>query len=227
MWVVCQCREVWCGAWADVRIHISNVCSCISQLCACVRLCACVCVRASPTGIMRVTIKKSKSILFVIARPEVFKFPNADTYVIYGEAKIEDMSAQVCILADLLCICACLARAVCLVARAWLCEPVVFGVREGALMTRSEGVSAWCAVVRSLSCTPQMFIAQAPRVHTVATLPPISSVSLPLPFHARTLPTHHINTTGAEPGSRAVPHSGGVRRPLHGLFRQHHGCSNR
>ena len=45
-------------------------------------------------GIMRVTVKKSKNILFVISKPDVFKSPTADTYVIFGEAKIEDLSAQ-------------------------------------------------------------------------------------------------------------------------------------
>jgi len=33
-------------------------------------------------------------ILFVISRPEVFKSPASDTYIIFGEAKIEDLSAQ-------------------------------------------------------------------------------------------------------------------------------------
>lgn len=33
-------------------------------------------------------------ILFVINRPDVFKSPNSDTYVIFGEAKIEDLGAQ-------------------------------------------------------------------------------------------------------------------------------------
>ena len=45
-------------------------------------------------GIVRVTIKKSKSILFVISQPDVFKSPASDTYIIFGEAKIEDLSAQ-------------------------------------------------------------------------------------------------------------------------------------
>jgi nascent polypeptide-associated complex subunit alpha len=46
------------------------------------------------TGVNRVTIKKSKNILFVIAQPEVFKSPTSDTYIIFGEAKVEDLSAQ-------------------------------------------------------------------------------------------------------------------------------------
>ena len=45
-------------------------------------------------GITRVTIRKSKNILFVISRPDVFKSPASDTYVIFGEAKIEDLSQQ-------------------------------------------------------------------------------------------------------------------------------------
>eukprot|EP00890_Picochlorum_soloecismus_P004073 jgi/Picsp_1/4667/NSC_02037-R1_nascent polypeptide associated complex alpha chain len=45
-------------------------------------------------GIVRVQIRKSKNILFVINRPDVFKSPNSDTYVIFGEAKIEDLGAQ-------------------------------------------------------------------------------------------------------------------------------------
>merc|ERR1712060_30953 len=46
------------------------------------------------SGIMRVTVKKSKNILFVISKPDVFKSPASDTYIIFGEAKIEDLSAQ-------------------------------------------------------------------------------------------------------------------------------------
>merc|ERR1712083_1109868 len=45
-------------------------------------------------GIVRVTVKKSKNILFVISAPDVHKSPNSDTYIIFGEAKIEDLSAQ-------------------------------------------------------------------------------------------------------------------------------------
>merc|ERR1711934_1200229 len=46
------------------------------------------------SGVLRVTVKKSKNILFVISKPDVFKSPVSDTYVIFGEAKIEDLSAQ-------------------------------------------------------------------------------------------------------------------------------------
>merc|ERR1712072_1449153 len=45
-------------------------------------------------GIVRVTVKKSKNILFVISSPDVHKSPTSDTYIVFGEAKIEDLSAQ-------------------------------------------------------------------------------------------------------------------------------------
>lgn len=45
-------------------------------------------------GILRVTVKKSKNVLFVISKPDVFKSPTADTYVVFGEAKSEDLSAS-------------------------------------------------------------------------------------------------------------------------------------
>merc|ERR1740117_2157946 len=45
-------------------------------------------------GIVRVTVKKSKNILFVISKPDVHKSPTSDTYIVFGEAKIEDLSAQ-------------------------------------------------------------------------------------------------------------------------------------
>ena len=38
--------------------------------------------------------KRTAQILFVIAKPDVFKSPASDTYVVFGEAKIEDLSAQ-------------------------------------------------------------------------------------------------------------------------------------
>ncbi|KAL9274602.1 Nascent polypeptide-associated complex subunit alpha-like protein [Drosera capensis] len=46
------------------------------------------------TGVSRVTIKRTKNMLFFISKPDVFKSPNSDTYVIFGEAKIEDLSSQ-------------------------------------------------------------------------------------------------------------------------------------
>merc|ERR1712004_110951 len=45
-------------------------------------------------GVSRVTIRKSKNILFVISRPDVYKSPASDTYIVFGEAKIEDLSQQ-------------------------------------------------------------------------------------------------------------------------------------
>ena len=47
------------------------------------------------SGIIRVTVKKAKNILFVISKPDVFKSPASDTYTIFGEAKIEDLSSTV------------------------------------------------------------------------------------------------------------------------------------
>merc|ERR1719453_928843 len=45
-------------------------------------------------GILRVTVKKSKSVCFVISKPDVFKSPASDTYVVFGEARVEDLGAQ-------------------------------------------------------------------------------------------------------------------------------------
>ena len=41
-----------------------------------------------PLGIQRVTIRKSRNILFVIAKPEVYKSPASDMYIVFGEAKV-------------------------------------------------------------------------------------------------------------------------------------------
>ncbi|XP_001637932.2 nascent polypeptide-associated complex subunit alpha [Nematostella vectensis] len=48
----------------------------------------------SVTGVNRVTIRKSKNILFIINKPDVYKNPASDMYIIFGEAKIEDLSQQ-------------------------------------------------------------------------------------------------------------------------------------
>merc|ERR1712192_161271 len=37
-------------------------------------------------GVSRVTIRKSKNILFVINKPDVYKNPASDTYIVFGEA---------------------------------------------------------------------------------------------------------------------------------------------
>lgn len=39
-------------------------------------------------GVHRVTIRKSKNILFVIQKPDVYKSPASDTYIVFGEAKV-------------------------------------------------------------------------------------------------------------------------------------------
>lgn len=46
------------------------------------------------SGIVRVTIKKGSNVLFIVAEPEVHKAPGSDTYIVFGECKIEDLSAQ-------------------------------------------------------------------------------------------------------------------------------------
>ncbi|KAG9254245.1 Nascent polypeptide-associated complex subunit alpha-like protein [Emericellopsis cladophorae] len=45
------------------------------------------------TGITRVTMRRPKNMLFVINNPEVYKSPNSNTYIVFGEAKIEDINA--------------------------------------------------------------------------------------------------------------------------------------
>jgi nascent polypeptide-associated complex subunit alpha len=45
----------------------------------------------SVPSVTRVTVRKTKNILFIISKPDVYKSPG-DTYVVFGEAKIEDLS---------------------------------------------------------------------------------------------------------------------------------------
>ncbi|KAG9246650.1 hypothetical protein BJ878DRAFT_533098 [Calycina marina] len=45
-------------------------------------------------GITRVTLRRPKNILFVINNPEVFKTVTGTTYIVFGEAKIEDLNSQ-------------------------------------------------------------------------------------------------------------------------------------
>jgi len=40
------------------------------------------------SGINRVTMRKSKNIIFVISKPDVYKSPSSDTYIVFGEAKV-------------------------------------------------------------------------------------------------------------------------------------------
>lgn len=46
------------------------------------------------SGINRVTMRKSKNIIFVVSKPDVYKSPSSDTYIVFGEAKVEDLSHQ-------------------------------------------------------------------------------------------------------------------------------------
>jgi len=45
-------------------------------------------------NITRVTLRRPKNILFVLASPDVYKSSNSDCYIVFGEAKIEDMNSQ-------------------------------------------------------------------------------------------------------------------------------------
>ncbi|KAF9053544.1 nascent polypeptide-associated complex, alpha subunit [Hymenopellis radicata] len=45
-------------------------------------------------GITRVTLRRPKNLLFVVASPDVYKSPNSDCYIVFGEAKIEDMNSS-------------------------------------------------------------------------------------------------------------------------------------
>lgn len=38
------------------------------------------------------TIRKSKNILFVINKPDVLKNPASDTYIVFGEAKVRNIT---------------------------------------------------------------------------------------------------------------------------------------
>ena len=48
----------------------------------------------SYSGIARVTVRKAKNILFVIAKPDVYKSPASDTYIVFGETKVSLDSAS-------------------------------------------------------------------------------------------------------------------------------------
>lgn len=45
-------------------------------------------------NITRVILRKNKHMLFTVAKPEVYKSTTSDTYVIFGEAKAEDLNSQ-------------------------------------------------------------------------------------------------------------------------------------
>ncbi|XP_011834547.1 PREDICTED: nascent polypeptide-associated complex subunit alpha-2 [Mandrillus leucophaeus] len=46
------------------------------------------------TGVTGITIRKSKNILFVVTKPDAYKSPASDTYIVFGETKIQDLSQQ-------------------------------------------------------------------------------------------------------------------------------------
>lgn len=46
-------------------------------------------------GIARVTVRKAKNILFVIAKPDVYKSPASDTYIVFGETKVRERERDV------------------------------------------------------------------------------------------------------------------------------------
>ncbi|ORY34575.1 NAC domain-domain-containing protein [Naematelia encephala] len=52
------------------------------------------------TGIQRVTLRRPKNVLLVVANPEVYKSPGSDCYIVFGDVTLEDpasaaqMSAQ-------------------------------------------------------------------------------------------------------------------------------------
>jgi len=45
-------------------------------------------------GITRVTLRRPKNMLFVIASPDVYKSPSSECYIVFGEAKVEDATNQ-------------------------------------------------------------------------------------------------------------------------------------
>ena len=46
------------------------------------------------TNIQRVTIKRTKNVIFAINQPDVYQIPNSDTYIVFGEARFEDLTSQ-------------------------------------------------------------------------------------------------------------------------------------
>ena len=45
-------------------------------------------------GVSRVTIKKTGNIVIAIGQPDVFKMPTSDTYIVFGEAKADDLNEK-------------------------------------------------------------------------------------------------------------------------------------
>ncbi|MBA0744448.1 hypothetical protein Gogos_007071 [Gossypium gossypioides] len=50
--------------------------------------------KKSRKAMLKLGMKPVTGVLFFISKPDVFKSPNSETYVIFGEAKIEDLSSQ-------------------------------------------------------------------------------------------------------------------------------------
>ncbi|RKP23718.1 NAC domain-containing protein [Syncephalis pseudoplumigaleata] len=46
------------------------------------------------SGITRVVLRQRRDIHFVVSRPDVYKSVTSDTYIVFGEIKVEDMRAQ-------------------------------------------------------------------------------------------------------------------------------------
>jgi len=44
--------------------------------------------------VYRVVVRKQKQTVFVVSSPDVFKAPNADVYVVFGEARVDDAQAS-------------------------------------------------------------------------------------------------------------------------------------
>ncbi|KTW27433.1 hypothetical protein T552_02411 [Pneumocystis carinii B80] len=45
-------------------------------------------------GVVRVTLSRPKNILILICNPDVYKHPNSNTYIVFGQVKVEDISSQ-------------------------------------------------------------------------------------------------------------------------------------
>ncbi|KAG2172879.1 hypothetical protein INT43_000229 [Umbelopsis isabellina] len=45
-------------------------------------------------GINRVTMRRPRGVLLVVAKPDVYRSVNSDTYIVFGESSVEDMNAQ-------------------------------------------------------------------------------------------------------------------------------------
>ncbi|KAJ1950932.1 hypothetical protein FBU59_000447 [Linderina macrospora] len=45
-------------------------------------------------GITRVTMRRPKGVIFTIQTPDVYKSSTSDTWIVFGEAKVDDMAAR-------------------------------------------------------------------------------------------------------------------------------------